>query len=65
MGYFGVGVCELMVVSFSFATFGFPSLNGDLLPWFSLFPLLANLKRSNDYFQPEPLPQGKEFLMDR
>lgn len=59
MGYFGIGSCEIMVLLFSFATFGFPSLGGDVLPWFSLFPMLANFKRSNDYFQREALPCGK------
>jgi len=56
MSYFGIGSCEFMVLLFSFATFGVPSIGGDVLPWFSLFPMLANFKRSNGYFQAEALP---------
>jgi hypothetical protein len=62
MGYFGIGSCEFMVLLFSFATFGAPSVGGDLLPWFSVFPMLANLKRSNDYFRAEASPCGETVV---
>lgn len=55
--FLGRMLCVEMSLCFCVATFGLPALDGqDLLPWISVFPLIAHMQQTIAFFQPEEAP---------